>query len=328
MYGSAGDWKLRALAEKDGSVAWESPGVGNPTIAQDKLLSTSYDAATGKYSLYLIDSVNGKLIRDYKFNEPYSSLFSVDDKSIYFVGEKAVKIDATTGGLQWKNEIPSNITGHMRFSSNSQFITGFNDTNLFIINKATGGVDSKTPSGLDTRGSRLPFVTVTDEKSVFSSSFNYGGSDLGKFSLPSKAKIWNVKSQFQTPPVLADGSIYVVNGASQFMESVALEARSHDTGELLWSTVLNAPDARDAPNPPKYNILAVGNWVFVSSDKADGFTYAINRTNHQVEWKYPVTGELRFSESGMLYINSFTMKTDANTGRVESIPTLFAINLR
>ena len=64
-------------------------------------------------------------------------------------------------------------------------------------------------------------------------------------------------------------------------------------------------------------MIAVGDWVFVSSNRQNGAaTYAISRTNHAINWRFPVNGNLMVSDKGILYI-----------GRPAD-GSLFAINLR
>lgn len=140
-----------------------------------------------------------------------------------------------------------------------------------------------------------------------------GGSvnRLVSFDIASRSIRWSVPGSFRYDLAIANGVIYVVNGAQ-------LEAREEATGSRLWGWLPNEPTTDPfnldyATVPP--NVIATDNIVFVSSATQ---VYAIDIATRQSVWSFPKPGQLALSPNGILYI----VENGADAG------ALHAINLK
>jgi outer membrane protein assembly factor BamB len=122
-----------------------------------------------------------------------------------------------------------------------------------------------------------------------------GVNRLVSFDIPTRSIKWSVPGSFRYDLALADGVIYVVNGAQ-------LEARDEATGSRLWGWLPDEPTTDPfqldyATVPP--NVIATDNLIFVSSATR---VYAIDIATRQSVWSFPKPGHLALSPNGILYI--------------------------
>lgn len=119
------------------------------------------------------------------------------------------------------------------------------------------------------------------------------GSDftprLLAFDTLSRTLAWNVAgARFNSNAVVGADAVYIVNGAS-------LEARSLDTGELLWAWKSGEPVLGDFGSP----LVVVGKYAFVSNYWR---TFAVDLTTRLQVWRDEGGGPLTLSPNGALYV--------------------------
>lgn len=117
-----------------------------------------------------------------------------------------------------------------------------------------------------------------------------GKSRLVSASLADRAWRWRVADHFSSNPIVAGSAVYVVNGQ-------AVDARSAETGALLWSWT--SPEAFPRSLDAESSIVLVGTVLFVATI---GHTYAIDVNTRAMVWSYPASGRLAVSDNGILYI--------------------------
>src|SRR5262249_53472551 len=118
---------------------------------------------------------------------------------------------------------------------------------------------------------------------------------LVRFDIAGRSIKWAVPGSFSQALALANGVIYVVNGAQ-------LEARDEATGNRLWGWLPSEPTTdpfRLDYNVLPFNVIATDNLVFVSSAIR---VYAIDIATRQSVWSYPKPGQLALSPNGILYV--------------------------
>jgi outer membrane protein assembly factor BamB len=118
---------------------------------------------------------------------------------------------------------------------------------------------------------------------------------LVRFDIASRSIRWSVPGSFRYDLAIANGVIYVVNGAQ-------LEARDEATGNRLWGWLPTEPTTDPFSlnyNTVPPNVIATDNLVFVSSATQ---VYAIDIGTRQSVWGFPKPGHLALSPSGILYI--------------------------
>ncbi|MGE8454659.1 MAG: PQQ-binding-like beta-propeller repeat protein [Pseudomonadales bacterium] len=307
--------KLRVLDENDGALLWQGPTAADtPVISQGKVFAHVQDGNGGS-TLSAFDAENGALLA--RLGEPGARPLSdqlLNDEAFIYQGSRR-KFAMATGVQQWVAPAVASVE-FFTPSMAAGRIHVLDGENLHIVS-AVDGSKLASLATQEGKGASRPFASVADGvERVLASHFNYAGSSLSSFSVTQGKRLWSVLSGFRSSPALADATIYVVNAPRNDYGGAVLEARSSATGELLWSTPL--PDAPFFPTAePVYEVIAVGDWVFVSSNRQNGAaTYAISRTNHAINWRFPVNGNLMVSDKGILYI-----------GRPAD-GSLFAINLR
>jgi hypothetical protein len=125
--------------------------------------------------------------------------------------------------------------------------------------------------------------------------FNYGSAhsnSLIRYSISGQNESWRVSGSFASDPVVAGGTLYVINSATN-----ALEARSLATGQLQWSWTPGATG--ETVNVG--NLVLTENLVFVATTSG---TRAISLSTHQSVWSNPAVGHLALSSNRKLYIVS------------------------
>ena len=111
------------------------------------------------------------------------------------------------------------------------------------------------------------------------------GGRLISFDLQSRGIGYALKSSFRGQPTVANGVVYVVNGAQ-------VEARNESDGSLLWSWT-------PAAGQPVGPMIATKNLLLVSTAAN---TYAVDLAARQQVWSYPAGGHLTLSAQGILFI--------------------------
>jgi hypothetical protein len=127
--------------------------------------------------------------------------------------------------------------------------------------------------------------------------FNFGrahANHLIRYSVSGKNESWRVDGSFVSDPAVANGTLYVINAATN-----ALEARAVSTGALQWSWVPNGTDETVVVS----NIVLTDNLAFVTTSAA---THAVDLSTHQSVWSDAHTGHLALSSNKVLYITSDT----------------------
>jgi hypothetical protein len=111
------------------------------------------------------------------------------------------------------------------------------------------------------------------------------GGRLISFNLQTRSIGYALTASFRGQPTVADGVVYVVNGAQ-------VEARQELDGSLVWSWT---PPTGQPVGP----MIATKNLLFVSTAAN---TYAVDRATRQQVWSYPAGGHLALSAQGILFI--------------------------
>lgn len=111
------------------------------------------------------------------------------------------------------------------------------------------------------------------------------GGRLISFDLANRSIGWQRTGTYRNNPVLADGTIYVINNNQ-------VEARRESDGSLAWVWI--APQGQ-----PERTMIATSNLLFVSTNTT---TYAIDLTARLTAWSYPAGGHLTLTNDGILLI--------------------------
>ncbi len=160
-------------------------------------------------------------------------------------------------------------------------------TNAFTIRDPDNAVQAYSVYGSPVIGSDGDILVVDGR----------GGAvnHLVSFDVVSRDIRWSVPGSFRYDLAVADGIIYMVNGAQ-------LEARDETTGARLWGWLPN--EATTDPfqfgyNTQPPNVIATDNLVFVSSATQ---VYAVDIATRRSVWSFPKPGHLALSPNGILYI--------------------------
>ena len=120
------------------------------------------------------------------------------------------------------------------------------------------------------------------------------GGRLISFNLQSRSIGYQVSPGFRGQPTVANGVIYVANGAQ-------VQARAEGDGSLQWSW---APPEGQPTGP----MIATKNLLLVSTAAN---TYAVDLASHAQVWSYPAGGHLTLSAQGILFIAQTSGKLTA-----------------
>lgn len=111
------------------------------------------------------------------------------------------------------------------------------------------------------------------------------GGRLMSFDLQNRTVGWQRSGTYRNNPVLAEGTIYVINNNQ-------VEARRESDGALSWVWI--APQGQ-----PERTMIVTNNLLFVSTNAA---TYAVDLTARLTVWSYPAGGHLTLTRDGILLI--------------------------
>ena len=301
---------LKALDEIDGSLLWQGPIAASVSVVSDGKVFSNIELDRSSYqTMKSFDAKTGAVLKDYGLRGfgIYNDRFIVDESSIYRLS--ADRIDIKSGEKKWEiiNAFPALPTlrgDHLYVPSG---------TELGVLNTVDGtqvmSIPGRAPDYRETISENFSISENSDR--VITSSRVYGDFyNIDAFSLGKRQRIWAIPTRMMSVPSVADGEMFTVSGSFYIFDAkvrdgrIALESRSTATGELLWSI-----DLQDAPFSAEhgvanfsYETVIVGDWVFISSDRHEGYTFAVNRKTRKLGWRYPVAGKISASKSGILYI--------------------------
>ncbi|MDQ1925090.1 outer membrane protein assembly factor BamB family protein [Massilia pseudoviolaceinigra] len=170
-------------------------------------------------------------------------------------------------------------------SVDENFAYGFAANTLYALKTADGtnafSILARVTSG-DDNPTSLPVLSGKQ------SAFAINNGTLVGFDLATKSLAWKAAGLAVGVPVYAKDVVYVLTA-----KGAELEARSPETGALLWSSdKLHDYDKFE-------QLVVTDNLAFVSS--ADR-TAAIDLNTRKIVWEYPLGGTLSISNRGVLYI--------------------------
>ncbi len=204
-------------------------------------------------------------------------------------------LNGTSGNAEWSLSTSQKVS--CASAVNAVYVAvyyGPDDANLAIIERTTGTLEFSIPDvGYGTPTLQQPtsipmFGAINDVLEV-------NGERLVSFDLATRSIKWAVTDHFTDQPVVANGVIYVVNNG-------AIQARSEETGLLLWTW---RPDVGDVAS----SLAVSSNILFVG---AKNKTYAVDLVNQQTIWAYGLGGRLALGDEGALFIST-------NVGRLVAI---------
>jgi hypothetical protein len=316
---AAGENKLKAFKEFDGSVAWTydvstlaNPSVNPPAVADGVV----YMAAGQQDSTYMFgfDAVTGAI----RFKSPMRSQWE------HYLAPVAADNMVYTNAGMYGGLYAFSSTGDQAFfrsdlSQMSMWSPTLDATSVYAyVGDSLVAFDRKT--GLRTSTIKdtefQNFTYQVNGAAVLGApgnmfAANYGaavvnggtmGNSLLKFNVAKGFIDWRIAGNYLLTPAYASGVVYAVN-----TNPYRFEARSEADAGLLWSWTPPMAGERTWAGEP----VVTKNLLFVSTNMA---TYAVDLRSHKVVWSYPAAGRLALTQSGILYIQN----TDA----------LVAINLK
>ena len=310
-----GSLQVNSLREADGTVAWSVPAITTSSdesvIASGRAFIFDYGPKDSGFIGYGIFSGQKEILL--RFPESKPNLQS-DGVALYAVNTALQRFDASTGLRAWTSpaDIPFNFR---RIATDNQYLYSFWFNKLRVYRQSDGGEAFSIDHDQGENSLARPLTAIADgSQRVIGGWYTWSHAYLTSFSITERKKLWAIKDGFRSLPSVAHNMLFVVATLPNSTEAPTLQARSGDTGALVWKIPL--PDSVDSQQDVNYDVVTVGDTIFVSSDRtAGGFTYAIDRNSQKIVWKYPVVGKLAVTENGTLLIRSIN-------------GNLFAINLR
>ena len=170
--------------------------------------------------------------------------------------------------------------------------TGNNQPKLTVANATTGVVEYEIADP----GFVWDGWSVNSAPTLGGSSnlLTTNGGRLLSFNLATRSIGYSVAGTFRGQPTVANGVVYVVNGAQ-------VQARNESDGALLWSWT---PPAGQPAGP----MIATKNMLLVSTATT---TYAVDLPTRAQVWSYPAGGHLTLSAQGILFVAQSTGKLSA-----------------
>jgi outer membrane protein assembly factor BamB len=118
------------------------------------------------------------------------------------------------------------------------------------------------------------------------------GNVLSAFDVAGGRIAWQATGNFPTTPAFHGGHLFVANE-----NPYRIESRAEADGAIEWSWTPPAEAGTHFRSEP----LVTNNLLFVSTDTT---TYAIDLATREIVWRYPMSGRLALSRSGLLYIQN------------------------
>jgi hypothetical protein len=299
---------LFALNEADGSLAWQynfgSIFAVNPPAVEDGRV---FVASSGHEDTFMwsFDLNGGALIYKTAFDSQWEHYLApvVRDGYVYTDGGYyggMYRFKERTGALNWFGELDQYELWSP--AVDDQYAYADTGGEFVALDKVTGErIFAVTNANFNWWGYSLniaPVLPGDGSVMVVDGIFDFGyahQNNLIRFSVSGQAESWRVAGSFASDPVVANGTLYILNAATN-----AIEARSNATGSLLWSWVPSGASETIAVS----NLVLTDNLIFVTTTAG---TYAINLTTHNSVWNVAQTGRLALSSNKVLYIVSDTI---------------------
>ncbi|WP_082517051.1 PQQ-binding-like beta-propeller repeat protein [Acidovorax sp. Leaf78] len=303
--------KLEALREHDGARIWSinsnPTSADEPVILKNKVFTpeylgfdsaiTGYEISTGQKSLSILGS---------------SSKLRTDGESLYFDYLKTIagqtfyqltRTDSATGAAGWQIQHDL-FRADRRVAIDDQYAYAYMFNKLRVFRKSDGVEAFSLDHELGDNATSRPLTAMVDSSQrIIGGWYSLSHAYLTSFSIVTKKQMWSVKDGFRSLPSLAHNMLYTVATQTNSAERPSLQARSGDTGAVIWSVLL--PDTVNSNQNVMYEVITVGDIIFISSNRlVGGATYAVDRNTRQIVWTYPVTGRMGISENGSLLIQS------------------------
>jgi hypothetical protein len=287
--------ELRAIREDTGEVEWRADlgklyHVNSPAAANGRVYLTGTDLDHGYF--WIFDQATGNLIArkqeltDFDFN-PGPAVLGND----VYVWDSAINsFNGTSLVRNWSQWAPSGNKGTPSVDANHVYTYA---NNTFAALNASNGTPAYTidhPLGWNT-------VAVAPVLSGKQMAYVVNGKQLHAFNLTSRTLAWSAGANITTQPVYANDVVYTLSGTGDdFYANRVLEARSADTGVLLWSINNLVGTMKDTHFA---ELLVTDNLIFVGSGYS---TLAIDLTSKKVVWINTLGGTMAVSNRGVLYI--------------------------
>jgi hypothetical protein len=243
----------------------------------------------GDSFLYALDATNGSV----RFKSPYLNQWSryfapvIVGTSVYVAGGYyggMYAFGATDGVQRWFAQTNQYDQFTPAVSDGRVYAyTGNNQPKLTVADAATGALvyEIADPGFVWDGWSMNTAPTLGGASNVLATN----GKRLISFNLQSRSIGYAITSNFRGQPTVANGVVYVANGAQ-------VEARQESDGAFQWSWT--PPDGQ-----PVGPMIATKNLLLVSTASK---TYAVDLATRTHVWSYLAGGHLTLSAQGILFI--------------------------
>lgn len=288
---------LRAVREDTGALAWEQPitqWTSNLVSAQGRAYMLQAGGGRTLQAFNVVDGARQSTNLDFGGHE-----YLTADASAVYTRNPLQRWDFLTGTSRQIVSVHESVSNN-HLAVHADYVYTYDINGLTRYRSVDGVADYLAPHEAPVYARFDPYTVVVDGADRIFTTYSAEGSILSRYSATERKRLWVVRSggQPRSLPAVASDVLYAVTG-----NAPNLEARSTDSGALLWTIAL--PDAylQRWNYATDYQVVIVGNLVFVSSADAEGkATYAIDRNSRQVVWSIPAAGRLAISENGILYI--------------------------
>lgn len=217
-YGTRNMFMARMLS--NGHEKWQNKNIksysGFPTFYDDYIFSQSMDYSTGKYTVYCLNSSNGRELWSKNIQKPMKIFPPVIYKQRVYIPSTSMMycLDLKTGRLLWSKDYRKYITSNPSFTDRA-ILFSVNNADITVINPDNGNVIS----GVNVAPKSSPhYVTIRDQIYV---AYNgeggvnraYGHVKAVNFS--DKAELWSFKTPFPgavSQPVASKGILFLPSG--------------------------------------------------------------------------------------------------------------------
>jgi outer membrane protein assembly factor BamB len=294
---------LYTLNESDGSLAWQYDfgsifAVNHPAVADGRVfVASSGHEDTFMWSFDVNDGT-------FKYKTPFSSQWEhylapvIKDGYVFTdggYGGGIYRFKERTGQLSWIGALEQYELWSPAIDEHYAYAyTGYSFTALDVKTGTTAFTVSNPSFNWWGYSLNIAPVLPGDGSVILVDGvFDFGyahSNNLIRYSVSGQNESWRVSGSFASDPVVANGTLYVINAATN-----ALEARDLPTGQLLWLWTPTITGETLNVN----NIVLTDNLVFVSTTSG---TRAINLSTHQSVWSISASGHLTLSSNKKLYI--------------------------
>ena len=314
---SGADQAIVALNEADGNAAWTRPlpFFGNPVLVAGHVVA---QVRSFQSSLKTLDAATGAIVAEEKpvTTGRESSLWLTGDADSVYVGEQQRRVDAATATVRWMEpELPIFYQGERVDAVDAQHVYSMQknvsaqaEASLVIKRREDGGraIVLDDPQNIPYAFTeKAPSTTVLDGADrVLAARYGYSEITISSFSISQKKRLWTMKKNFLSVPIVANGVVYLVFDPFRSGEPRQLHAYAGDSGALLWSMPLTGDNNPININGLTYQVVAVNNLIFISNLSAEkgNYTHAVDPATRKIVWQLPASGRLAVSDNGLLYI--------------------------